>query len=103
MGYSQAASMRDMLPLREAVAWHLAHNCYPPVPAVMIEPAMAAVEAAEAGDYQASVPLPPGVTFKDGRRTVPVWQVVRSLRLEGLLTDTEAEPIPSGHRRWGDE
>jgi hypothetical protein len=42
---------------------HLQSNHYPPVPACMVKPCRAAVQAAEDGDYEVHIVLPKGVTW----------------------------------------
>ena len=63
MGFSE--SVRDgEVSLRQALLWHLTSNHYPPVSAEMVDPCIKAIEKANAGEWDAKVRLPKGVTYK---------------------------------------
>lgn len=71
---------------KTALAWHLSHNHYPPVPASMIPVCEAAIDLARDEDWKAEVELPEGVSYK-GRATAPVWAIVESHHLGAFLED----------------
>jgi hypothetical protein len=86
MGYTTALDLAQSLDLETAVTVHLRSNCYPPVPLAMVQPALEAIEACSAEDPYSLVPLPDGVSFRDGRTEVEASQIVTSLRLEAFVT-----------------
>lgn len=88
MGYMNAVGMADALPLEQALAWHLTHNHYPPVPVVMIPVAERAVRAARRGQYTLRLKLPAGVSWR-GEKTVPVSAVVESFHLDAFIDSEE--------------
>ena len=85
------------LPLERQVAWHLQGNHYPPIPLVMVEPCVQAIELARLGYYTADVKLPT-VEGKDGKPfqiiwhgqdTAPVSAIIESHHLDGFIQDGE--------------
>lgn len=90
MGYLGALGMASAAPLDVALGWHLSSNCYPPVPRIMHPLAERAVLAARRGEWDRKLRLPKGVTFRDGRKSVAVSQIVESLRLEAFV-DVEGD------------
>jgi len=71
-----------------ALAWHLRHNHYPPVPSSMIPTCCDAIAAANAGDWDALTALPDGVTYQ-GRNTAPVWAIIEAHHLAPFVDDAE--------------
>lgn len=88
MGALQASEMAAMADLRTALHWHLRSNHFPPVPAEMIDPAIAAIDACVAGDWDTEIDLPEGFTWKD-REWVPAYILVNSLHLHAWLGDPD--------------
>jgi len=85
------------LPLDRKVAWHLQGNHYPPIPLVMVEACVEAIELARLGYYDTEVKLPIGES-KDGepfqitwhgQDTAPVSAIVESHHLDGFIQDGE--------------
>jgi len=91
MGYLSALDMAGQTDLDTALGWHLSANHYPPIPAEMIEPAKAALEAFRESDIEREIELPDVVTYKDGRTTAPAWALVEHLHLEAFLDAEEEE------------
>ena len=88
------------LPLRSKVAWHLQGNHYPPIPLIMVEPCLEAIELARLGYFTAEVQLPAhngkdGTPFQvtwNGKDTAPVSAIVEAHHLDGFIeTDTETD------------
>lgn len=85
------------LPLDRKVAWHLQGNHYPPIPLVMVEACVEAIELARLGYYDTEVKLPlgeskDGVPFQitwHGQDTAPVSAIVESHHLDGFIQDGE--------------
>ena len=85
------------LPLSTKIAWHLQGNHYPPIPLIMVEPCVEAIELARLGYYTAEVKLPlgeskDGVPFQitwHGQDTAPVSAIVEAHHLDGFIQDGE--------------
>lgn len=93
MGFLQALDMagaveREDVSLRQAIAWHLAVNHYPPVSDTMISPCLAAIVAWDEGDPERQIILPGEVTYRDSK-FAPAWAVIRAHHLEAFLTREE--------------
>lgn len=85
------------IPLDHKVAWHLRGNHYPPLPLIMVEPCVEAIELARLGYYTAEVKLPiheskDGEPFQitwHGQDTAPVSAIVESHHLDAFIQDGE--------------
>lgn len=91
---------------RTALRWHLEHNHYPPVPAVMVDTCHEAILLAAAGDWDTEYRLPPGITYKDGR-SAPVWAIVEQHHLEPFValccTEWVIASTTEAHTYWSNE
>ena len=85
------------LSLDRKIAWHLQGNHYPPIPLVMVEACVEAIELARLGYYDTEVKLPIGES-KDGepfqitwhgQDTAPVSAIVEAHHLDGFIQDGE--------------
>lgn len=72
------------LPLEKAIGYHLQGNHYPPVPLSMVQPCIDAIDAMHAGENDAPIALPEGITYKD-RTTAPAWAIVEQHHLDFWL------------------
>ena len=88
------------LPLSNKIAWHLQGNHYPPIPLIMVEACVEAIELARLGYYTAEVQLPKteskdGEKFQitwNGKDTAPVSAIIEAHHLDGFInTDTADE------------
>jgi hypothetical protein len=87
------------LPLDHKVAWHLRGNHYPPLPLIMVEPCVEAIELARLGYYTAEVKLPiheskDGEPFQitwNGQDTAPVFAIVEAHHLDGFINTADGE------------
>ena len=70
--------------LEAALRWHLRHNHFPSVPLSMVEPCMAAIDAAVAEEWDEQIALPDGITYK-GRDTAPAWAIVEQHHLDAFV------------------
>lgn len=85
MGLMAAIDVADQMGVNETtIGWHFNHNCYPPVPAVMIDPALSAIAAFDTGDEVRLITLPDGVTYR-GDTVVPAYRLVDSFHLESFI------------------
>ena len=85
MGYVTALEMADWMPLEKAVRAHFLTNCDPPIPSGMVPVAIAAIEAARAGDWARNVELPEGVTTADGATKASVQICINNLFLSAFV------------------
>ncbi len=90
MGALQAAEMASLMDSRTAMAWHLRSNHYPPVPAVMIDPCLEAIEAALDGEWDRLIQLP-----FDGERDGKPFQITWRGQ-----DKAPADAIIDGHHLW---
>lgn len=88
MGANFANDLASLLPLEQALAHHLTHNHYPPVPAYMVAVCVAAIDAAHADEYDTLIGLPEGVTWRHASR-IPANVVISSLHLHAWLPDND--------------
>jgi hypothetical protein len=91
MGNLNAAAMAEavgegQVALRPALAWHLQSNHFPPVPTSMIDPCIAAIEAAVDDDWDREVELPEGITFR-GQATASASAIIDQHHL-GFFVET---------------
>jgi len=89
MGSTQAMGFKELVDegscnLDTALIWHLRSNHYPPVPLSMLEPCKLAIQLANAGDWDAMIDLPEGVTFR-GSTQAPVSNMIESHHLDTFL------------------
>jgi len=61
------------LTLEQQLGWHLQANHYPPIPKVMIQPCIEAIDAYWNGDLNAQIPLPFDGE-RDGKPFQILWQ-----------------------------
>lgn len=85
MGSLQAQEMADLLPLEQAMAWHLQVNHFPAVPSEMIPVCIEAIEAVNDYDESREIAMPLGTTYK-GLTTAPAWAIVNGHHLEAWIT-----------------
>lgn len=87
MGRLAAIGMREHArDARDAIAWHLQYNHYPPIPGAMVDVAVIAVGHARQGEYDVHVNLPGGVTWR-GQETAPVSAIVSEFHLDAFIED----------------
>ncbi len=71
MGRMQADEFAAMekqgeISIDQALSWHLSSNHYPPIPQYMLPACKAAIDAANAGEWDREIDIPEGVQYKDG-------------------------------------
>jgi len=85
------------LPLDRQVAWHLQSNTYPPIPLVMVDTCVEAIELARLGYTDTEIELPNGeskdgsafqITW-NGQDKAPVSAIIESHNLHGFIQDGE--------------
>jgi hypothetical protein len=93
MGSLQAAEMAEMLTIEDGLAWHLRSNHYPPVPLVMIQPCIEAIDAALEDNWDKEIQLPfdgerDGKPFQvtwRGQDTAPAWAIIEGHHLHSWV------------------
>jgi hypothetical protein len=85
-GEGQAA-----LPLGVLLHWHLTANHYPPLPVSLIPACRRAIDLAAEGDYDAKVRLPRGLITREGKRSLPVREIVQMAHLLDFVEVREYE------------
>jgi phage tail protein X len=91
MGSVYAEGLSEIgLSLEEQILVHLTSNHYPPVPKVMVEPCIEAIDNANSGEWEKEVPLPEGVLWK-GQDTAPTDAMVEQHHLEFWIIESELE------------
>lgn len=84
MGYMNARGMAEAVDRRTALGWHLCHNHYPPVPAVMIDACEQAIDAATDDDWERMIALPEGIAYRD-ETEAPAWAIIEGFHLDAFL------------------
>jgi len=70
--------------LDQQLSIHFQHNCYPPIPLIMINVAIDAINAVNAGDHGYEILLPDEISFK-GSHIVHAINAVDALRLHAWI------------------
>lgn len=86
MGRLSTEAMLEMVEKRQALAWHLSSNHYPPIHSVMMEPCLTAIANADAGEWDAIISLPDGVSWR-GQTECPTHALVEWAHLEAFLSE----------------
>jgi hypothetical protein len=81
-------ALMDTVSLRQALSWHLTSNHFPPVPTVMVDTCIEAINNANDGEWDKMVSLPEGVGYK-GLTVAPTHAIVEQHHLESFLEDTD--------------
>jgi len=92
MGRAYAEGLADevdnLIDLPTALHIHLRSNHYPPVPVAMIEPCVAAIDAANDDDWERDIDLT-GIAKWRGSDYAPAWAIIEGHHLESFLTSEE--------------
>jgi hypothetical protein len=91
MGSAYAEGLTEIgLTLEEQILVHLTSNHYPPVPRVMVETCIEAIDKANEGEWDQMVPMPEGVTYK-GETEAPVHAIVEQHHLDFWIVESELD------------
>lgn len=93
MGMLSALAMQDEelgMTLEQQIGLHFSANCYPPVPSIMIEPAIAALDAYNEGDHLKQIMLPEGVSYKNST-SASAYAIIDSHRLWAWVIESEMD------------
>ena len=91
MGNVYAEGLTEIgLTLEEQILVHLTSNHYPPVPKVMVETCIEAIDNANVGEWEKEVQLPEGVLWK-GQDTAPTDAIVEQHHLDFWIVESELD------------
>jgi len=76
--------------LEQAIGYHLQGNHYPPVPLIMVQPCIEALDAAREMDAMRYIAMPEGVFYK-GMSHAPAWAIIEQHHLDAWLPQDENE------------
>ena len=97
MGSNMATEMADgtledlgiHLDIETQIGIHLASNHYPPIPSIMIEPCIEAIDAVnDLGLWDLEIALPEGVSWR-GLTSAPAHAIISNHHLEAWIIERE--------------
>ena len=88
MGYTTAIGLAEELSLEAGLAYHLQANHYPPVPVVMVQACIDAIDAYWEDDFGREINLPEGIKWR-GQTSCPAHAIVDAHHLDAWLRDDE--------------
>jgi len=79
---------------RDGILWHLKGNHYPPIPSVMADPCIEAIDAYYEDDLDRLIPLPKmedgfQIRWKDGNTEAPAWALIEHAHLQAWCSEDE--------------
>jgi len=91
MATELASGMFDVS-MRDGIVMHLRGNHYPPIPSVMAEPCMAAIDAYWEDDVDRLIPLPKmedgfQIRWKTGEAEAPAWALIEHAHLQAWCSE----------------
>jgi hypothetical protein len=87
--FANDLALADNLTIETQVEIHLKSNHYPPVPAIMVQPCVEAIDAVnDAGLWDLEIPLPEGVSWK-GLTTAPAHAIIEAHHLNAWIIERE--------------
>jgi len=100
MGALQAQEFAAMdVDLETALAWHLKGNHYPPIPSVMVQPCIQAIDAYWEDDLNRLIPLPIDgvgrdgepfqIRWRDGNDHAPAWALIEHAHLQAWCQEDD--------------
>ena len=80
--------------LEQQISWHLSGNHYPPIPQVMVDVCIQAIDAYWEDDTDRLIPLPKmedgfQIRWRDGSTEAPAWAVVEHAHLDAWLPELD--------------
>ncbi len=91
MGSNYAEGLTEIgLTLEDQILVHLTSNHYPPVPRVMVEPCIEAIDKANEGNWDDVIEMPEGVLYK-GETEAPVHAIVEQHHLGFWIVENELD------------
>jgi hypothetical protein len=81
---NQLASGGVVNDLDQQLSIHFRYNCYPPVPLIMIDTAIEAINHYNAGWLNELISLPDGITYQ-GRDSARAYKIIENFRLDAWI------------------
>ena len=81
---NELASGEFVPTIEQNIAIHFSSNCYPPVPHLMIETAVEAINHLNAGWFNEIISLPDGVTYQ-GKDSARAYKIIENFRLDAWI------------------
>lgn len=89
MGSVFATDLAGMdLDIHDSIRIHLLSNHYPPVPSIMVEPCIEAIQAFNDEDFQRLIELPEGCYWRN-QSTAPASAIVEVHHLDAWINSEE--------------
>jgi len=95
MGALQAQEFATMdVDLETALAWHLKGNHYPPIPSVMVQPCIQAIDAYWEEDLNRLIPLPKmedgfQIRWRNGATEAPAYALIEHAHLQAWCQEDD--------------
>ena len=87
--FANDLALADNLDIETQIGIHLKSNHYPPVPDIMIEPCVEAIDAVnDLGLWDLEIPLPEGVSWR-GLTTAPAHAIIEQHHLDAWIIERE--------------
>lgn len=93
MGSIYAEGLTEIgLSLEDQILVHLTSNHYPPVPKIMVEPCIEAIDLANEGKWEETVKMPDEVSYKgEWGAEAPVQAIVEQHHLDYWIVEFELD------------
>jgi hypothetical protein len=90
--YAHDLASGEFVPeLDKQLTIHFRSNCYPPVPLVMVDVAIEAINHCNAGYFNEILSLPDGITYQ-GKDSARAYKIIENFRLDAWI-DSEVDQI----------
>ena len=87
--FAHDLALLDEMDIEQQIRIHLSANHYPPVPPMMVQPCVEAIDAVnDLGLWDLEIPLPEGVSYK-GLTTAPAHAIISNHHLEAWIIERE--------------
>ena len=91
MGALSAIAMAEAsISLEQQIEWHLTTNHYPPVPPIMVQTCIEAIDNANEGEWDKDITLPEGVSWR-GLTEAPTYAIVEQHHLSHWIIESELD------------
>ena len=88
--FASDLALADNLDIETQIGIHLKSNHYPPVPSIMVQACVEAIDAVnDAGLWNLEIPLPEGVFYKGNLTTAPAHAIIEQHHLDAWLIERE--------------
>lgn len=88
--FAHDLALFDEMAIERQIRIHLSANHYPPVPSIMVQACVEAIDAVnDAGLWHLEIPLPEGVFYKDNLTTAPAHAIIDQHHLNEWIIERE--------------